>query len=47
MKKVASFRWNLCELILVPTLVQGNEAEFDIGRSIKFADSLNCDIMIV
>ena len=47
MKKVASFRWNLCELILVPTLVQGNEAEFDIARSIKFADSLNCDIMIV
>lgn len=47
MKKVASFRWNLCELILIPTLVQGKEAELDIAKSIKFADSLNCDIMIV
>ncbi|WP_418185065.1 exodeoxyribonuclease VII large subunit [Aliarcobacter vitoriensis] len=47
MKKVASKRWALCELILVPTLVQGNGSIEDIASSIKYADKLNCDIMIV
>src|SRR5574344_1827111 len=47
MKKVASARWNLVELILIPTLVQGNGSIEDIAKNIKFADSLNCDIMIV
>ncbi|WP_418180186.1 exodeoxyribonuclease VII large subunit [Aliarcobacter lanthieri] len=47
MKKVASKRWSLCELILVPTLVQGNGSIEDISNSIKFADKLNCDVMIV
>ena len=47
MKKVASSRWNLVELILIPTLVQGNGSIEDIAKNIKFADSLNCDIVIV
>lgn len=47
MKKVASARWNLIELILIPTLVQGNGSVEDISKNIKFADSLNCDIIIV
>ena len=47
MKKVASHRWPLTKFILVPTLVQGEGASFDIVNSIKFADKLNCDIMIV
>ena len=47
MKKVASHRWPLTKFILVPTLVQGEGASFDIVNSIKFADKLNCDIIIV
>lgn len=47
MKKVANNRWNLIELILIPTLVQGEGSVEDIVRSIKYADSLNCDIMVV
>lgn len=47
MKKVANHRWALVELILVPTLVQGEGASLDIANSIKYANSLNCDIMIV
>ncbi|QEZ88648.1 exodeoxyribonuclease VII, large subunit [Aliarcobacter cibarius] len=47
MKKVATNRWNLVELILIPTLVQGEGSVEDIVKSIKFADRLNCDIMIV
>ena len=47
MKKVASHRWPLTKFILVQTLVQGEGASFDIVNSIKFADKLNCDIIIV
>ena len=47
MKKVANHRWPLVEFILIPTLVQGEGAANDISNSIKFADSLACDIMIV
>lgn len=47
MKKVATNRWSLVEFILIPTLVQGEGASFDIANSIKYADKLNCDIMIV
>ncbi|WP_198306219.1 exodeoxyribonuclease VII large subunit [Arcobacter vandammei] len=47
MKKVAGSRWSLCELILIPTLVQGEQSIEDIASSIKFADSLACDIMII
>ncbi len=47
MKKVASSRWGLCELILIPTLVQGEQSVFDIVNSIKFADTLACDLMII
>lgn len=47
MKKVASHRWPLVEFKLIPALVQGEGAAFDISQSIKYADSLNCDVMIV
>ena len=47
MKKVAQHRWPLVEFILVPTLVQGEGSAYDISNSIKYADSLSYDIMIV
>lgn len=47
MKKVATHRWSLVEFILIPTLVQGESASLDIANSIKYADKLDCDIMIV
>lgn len=47
MKKVAMHRWPLVEFILIPTLVQGEGSAFDILNSIKYADNLSCDIMIV
>ncbi|WP_122893424.1 exodeoxyribonuclease VII large subunit [Arcobacter peruensis] len=46
MKKVALHRWPLVEFILIPTLVQGEGAAYDISASIKYADSLNIDIII-
>ncbi len=47
MKKIAAQRWPLTKLILVPTLVQGENAKYDIVSSIQYADSLKADIMIV
>ncbi|RXJ69031.1 exodeoxyribonuclease VII large subunit [Halarcobacter ebronensis] len=47
MKKVASYRWPLVELVLIPTLVQGDEAKFDIVSSIKFAQTLDVDLIVV
>jgi len=47
MKKVATKRWPLVELLLVPALVQGTGAAADITDAIKKADNLNADVMIV
>ena len=47
MKKVATHRWPLSEIVLIPTLVQGEGSKFDIVKSIVKADSLNADVMIV
>lgn len=46
MKKVASNRWPLAKLVLIPTLVQGEGAKFDIVKSIQKADSINADVII-
>jgi exodeoxyribonuclease VII large subunit len=47
MKKVASNRWPLVKLVLIPTLVQGNGSKEDIVRSIEMADKQNADVIIV
>ncbi len=40
MKKVASARWPLVELHLIPTLVQGQTAKDEISKNIIYADRL-------
>ena len=45
--KVAKKRWQLCEFIVIDTLVQGETASIQIAKAIKFADSLNVDIILV
>ncbi|MGM0519166.1 MAG: exodeoxyribonuclease VII large subunit [Campylobacterota bacterium] len=47
MKKVAAHRWPLVEFTIIPTLVQGTEAKYDIASSIKFADMQDFDLLIV
>ncbi len=46
MKKVALHRWPLVVFILIPTLVQGEGSANDISNSIKYADTLSCDVII-
>ena len=40
-------RWPICEIILFPALVQGEEAKDDIVRQIKRAEDYNIDTLIV
>ena len=47
MKKVAMNRWPLVKFALIPTLVQGEGAANDISSSIEFANTLDCDLIIV
>lgn len=47
MKKVATNRWPLTKFILLPTLVQGVGSKEDIVNSIKYAQTLDVDLIIV
>lgn len=47
MKKILANRWPLAKITLISSLVQGEGAKEDIAKSIKIADSLNSDVMIV
>ena len=40
-------RWPICEIILFPALVQGEEAKDDIVKQIKRAEDYNIDTLIV
>lgn len=40
-------RWPICEIILFPALVQGEDAKDDIVRQIKRAEDYNIDTLIV
>ena len=46
-KNVLSRRYPLCEIIIVPTVVQGDLASKDIASSIRFLDNLGVDTIIV
>ncbi len=47
MLKVIEKRWAHIEVIVVDTLVQGEAAKAQIARSLKYADTLNVDVVIV
>ena len=46
-KNIISRRFPICELVIVPTVVQGENAKNDIARSIEFLDELGVDTIIV
>ena len=47
MIRVANKRWPLVKIILINTIVQGDNAKYEIANNIKYADSLDCDVIIV
>lgn len=47
MLKIIEKRWALVEVFIVDTLVQGESAAAQIVKSLKYADSLHADVVIV
>ena len=47
MLKIIEQRWALLEVFIVDTLVQGEAAAAQIERSLRYADSLEADVVIV
>jgi exodeoxyribonuclease VII large subunit len=47
MLKIIEQRWPLLEVVIVDTLVQGDQAAFQIAKSLQYADSLAVDVVIV
>jgi len=47
MLKIIEKRWALVEVIIVDTLVQGESAALQIAKSLKYADSLHADVVVV
>lgn len=46
-KNIISRRFPICEIIIVPTAVQGEQAKFDIAKNIAVLDSMGLDTIIV
>jgi len=47
MLKIIEKRWALVEVFIVDTLVQGEAAASQIAKSLKYADTLNADVVVV
>ena len=47
MQKIASQRFPICRLTIIPTLVQGEHAKDEIVKQLQFADTLGVDIIVL
>ncbi|GIT98531.1 exodeoxyribonuclease VII large subunit [Sulfurovum sp. TSL1] len=47
MLKIIEQRWPLLEVVIVDTLVQGDEAAVQIAHALHYADSLGVDVVVV
>jgi len=47
MLKIIEKRWALLEVVIVDTLVQGEQASMQIAKSLQYADSLGVDVVVV
>jgi exodeoxyribonuclease VII large subunit len=47
MLKIIEKRWPLLEVVIVDTLVQGDAAASQIARSLRYADTLQADVVVV
>ena len=47
MLKVIEKRWAMVEVVIVDTLVQGESAAPQIVKSLKYADSINADVIVL
>jgi exodeoxyribonuclease VII large subunit len=47
MLKIIAHRWPLLEVVVVDTLVQGDQAAGQIAKALQYADSLDVDVVVV
>lgn len=47
MLKIIEQRWPLLEVLIIDTLVQGEQAAEQIARALRYADSLDVDVVVV
>ena len=47
MLKIIQQRWALLDVVIVDTLVQGEEASLQIARALRYADTLDADVVVV
>jgi len=47
MLKIIEKRWPLLEVVILDTLVQGEQASYQIARSLAYADTLAVDVVVV
>ena len=47
MLKIIEQRWPLLEVVIVDTLVQGDQAAIQIANALQYADSLEVDVVVV
>ena len=47
MLKIIEKRWPMVEVLIVDTLVQGEQASFQIAHGLKYADTLDADVIVV
>jgi len=47
MLKIIEHRWPLLEVVIVDTLVQGDQAAVQIANALHYADSLSVDVVVV
>ncbi|MCK5854894.1 MAG: exodeoxyribonuclease VII large subunit [Sulfurovaceae bacterium] len=47
MLKVIDTRWRLLDVIVIDTLVQGDRSAPQIAKALAYADTLNCDAIVV
>ncbi len=46
MLKICEKRWRMVDIIIVDTLVQGDNAPLQIAKAVKYADTLGCDVIV-
>ena len=47
MLKIIEHRWASIEVVIVDTLVQGEHAASDIAKALRYADSIDADVVVV
>lgn len=46
MLKICDKRWRMVDIVIIDTLVQGENAPLQIAKAVRYADTLGCDVIV-